>query len=143
MYHTSPNEIKKGSINNNGVAGGCLFFSDDIYTMTASDEVFIYEADFDCVSVSELHDVEIISEIAEYFEVDDEVAEALLDSTQSEWNLEHFECDGHDSWWLQGKRGEAAKKMGYDGCKDEDEQGVVYIVPMVGREDQLKLVDKT
>ena len=42
-------------------------------------------------------------------------------------------------WWLQGKRGECAVKMGHDGCEDEDEQGTVYIVPMTGREKELIL----
>ena len=35
--------------------------------------------------------------------------------------------------------GECAKKMGFDGCKDEDEQGTVYIIPMFGREEILVL----
>jgi len=30
--------------------------------------------------------------------------------------------------------------MGFDGCEDEDEQGTVYIIPMLGREDELKLI---
>jgi hypothetical protein len=30
--------------------------------------------------------------------------------------------------------------MGYDGCEDEDEQGAVYIVPMLGRENELRLL---
>lgn len=42
---------------------------------------------------------------------------------------------------LQGKRGECAVKMGYDGCEDVDEQGTVYIVPMFGREKELTLVE--
>lgn len=140
MFHTSPNKISEGMINNNGVAGDCLFFSDDVYVMTASATVFVYQADFDCVRASQLHDDEIISEIAEYFGCDVELAESLLDGSESEWNQE-FDCDGEDSWWLQGKRGECAVKMGYDGCEDEDEQGTVYIVPMLGRESELTLVE--
>lgn len=140
MYHTSPVEIKEGSINKNGIAGSCLFFSDDIYVMTASDTYYVYEADFNCVNVSQLHDDAIIAEIASYFNCDVELAESLLDASENEWNQE-FGCNGEDSWWLQGKRGECAVKMGFDGCKDEDEQGTVYIVPMLSREHELKLVD--
>ena len=139
MYHTSPNKIEAGMINSNGVAGSCLFFSDDIYVMTASDTVFTYEADFDCVRASQLHDDEIIAEIAEYFNCNKELAEALLDGSENEWE-QAFDCEGEDSWWLQGKRGECAVKMGYDGCEDEDEQGTVYIVPMLGRESELTIV---
>ncbi|HHC7385457.1 TPA: hypothetical protein ACN30P_004418 [Vibrio parahaemolyticus] len=141
MFHTSPNKIKSASINNNGVAGSCLFFSDDVYVMTASNSYYVYEADFDCVRASQLHDDEIIADIARYFDVDESTAESLLDGTQNEWCLDDFDCEGEDSWWLQGKRGECAVKMGYDGCEDEDEQGTVYIIPMFGREDELKLVE--
>ncbi|WP_345888487.1 hypothetical protein [Shewanella algae] len=141
MFHTSPNKIESGSINNNGVAGSCLFFSDDVYVMTASNSYYVYEADFDCVRASHLHDDEIIADIARYFNVDESTAESLLDGTESEWCLDDFDCEGEDSWWLQGKRGECAVKMGYDGCEDEDEQGTVYIIPMLGRENELKLVE--
>lgn len=137
MYHTSPN--KEIIINNNGVAGSCLFFSDDVYQMSES-SVYVFEAEFDCVRASQLHDEEIISEIAEYFDCDLELAESLLDASESEWQ-QGFECDSDASWWLQGKRGECAVKMGFDGCEDEDEQGTVYIVPMFGRESELTLVD--
>lgn len=140
MYHTSPNKIESGLISNNGVAGSCLFFSDDVYVMTASNCYYVYEADFDCVRASQLHDEGIISEIAEYFDCDLELAESLLDASENEWQ-QAFECDSEASWWLQGKRGECAVKMGFDGCEDEDEQGTVYIVPMFGREDELKLAE--
>ncbi|KZX78271.1 hypothetical protein A3715_19595 [Oleiphilus sp. HI0009] len=137
MFHTSPNKIEEGTINNFGIAQDCLFFSDEIYRMSDA-AVYVYEADFDCVSASQLHDEEIISEIAEKFNVSTDIAESLLDASESEW--EHG-ADADSSWWLQGKRGECASKMGFDGCEDEDEQGCVYIVPMKGREHELKLVE--
>lgn len=136
MYHTSPNQIIAGSINSFGIAGSCLFFSDNVYKMSDS-ATFIYEADFDCVRVSQLYDEEIIADIADKFDVCEEVATELLDGSDSEWN---YGADADSSWWLQGKRGECAVKMGFDGCEDEDEQGTVYIVPMKGRESELTLV---
>lgn len=138
MYHTSPSKITENMINGNGVAGDCLFFSDDVYVMTASNTVYVYEADFNCVCASELHDDDIIEDIASYFDVDVDIAESLLDGSGSEWD---HGAEGEDSWWLQGKRGECAVKMGFDGCEDEDEQGVVYIIPMKGRESDLTLVE--
>jgi len=78
MFHTSPNKIEAGMINGRGIAADCLFFSDEIYTMTASKTVYVYEADFNCVSVSQLHDESIIARIAEYFGCDEELAESLL-----------------------------------------------------------------
>lgn len=139
MYHTSPNKITEGTIDSNGVAGDCLFFSDDIYVMTQSRSYYVYEADFKCVRASQLWDETIIDEIANYFGCGLGLAESLLDASESEWNQD-FDCDGDSSWWLQGKRGHCAVKMGYDGCEDMDEQGVVYIVPMHGREKDLTLV---
>ena len=139
MYHTSPNLITPGTINNDGIAGSCLFFSNDIYVMTASPFYYLYEADFNCLSASQLYDEEIISEIARMFNCDEDEAERLLDGRRNEWDFDH---GGELSWWLQGKRGECAVKMGYDGCKDFDEQGTVYIVPMLGRESELTLIDK-
>jgi len=136
MYHTSANKITDGMINGNGVAGDCLFFSDNIYVMTASPTYYVYEADFNCVAASQLHDVEIISQIAERFDCDTDLAESLLDSSENEFN-QSFDCDAELSWWLQGMRGKCAVIMGFDGCEDEDEQGTVYIVPMSGRESQL------
>ena len=138
MFHTSPNKIEK--ININGIAQDCLFFSDDVYVMTQSDTYYIYEADFNCALACELYDEEIINEIAEHFDCDLELAEGLLDASENEWQQD-FDCEAEDSWWLQGKRGECAKKMGFDGCEDEDEQGTVYIIPMLGREDELTLID--
>jgi hypothetical protein len=137
MFHTSPSKELK--INKNGIAQDCLFFSDEVYKMSEA-SIYTFEADFNCVRASELHDDEIINQIAEYFNCDLELAESLLDASESEWSQE-FDCDGEDSWWLQGKRGECAVKMGYDGCEDEDEQGTVYIVPMFGRESELTLVE--
>jgi len=136
MFHTSPNKITE--INNLGIAGDCLFFSDNVYVMTEAESVYVYEADFDCIRVWQLHDEEIIEEIADNFGCSIETAEGLLDGSECEWEQES--CDADMSWWLQGKRGECAKKMGFDGCEDEDEQGTVYIIPMSGRENELNLI---
>lgn len=139
MYHTSPTPINPGTINHCGVAGDCLFFSNDIYVMTAQNFYYVYEAQFDCVPVHQLYDEDIVTEIAEYFDCSAELAESLLDARDSLHNQELFDAEG--PWWLQGKRGECAVKMGYDGCEDIDEQGTVYIVPMTGRESELVLRD--
>ena len=138
MYHTSPYKIEKGTINHLGVAGDCLFFSNRVYQMSEA-SIYVYEADFQCIPAYKLHDDEIIAEIAERFEVDAETAESLLDATVNMWKLDK-PYESEDVWWLQGKRGECAKIMGYDGCEDEDEQGTVYIVPMSGRESELVLI---
>lgn len=137
IYHTSPTEIKE--INSYGIACDCLFFSANIYTMTASAEYVVYSLEINedkMIKVSDLYDEEFVNEIAEEFGVDVEVAEGLLDGSESEWD---HDCDAEKSWWLQGKQGECAKKMGFEACVAKDEQGIVYIVPMLGREKDLVL----
>ena len=150
MFHTSPEKIYEGMINDNGIAGDCLFFSDKIYQMSDA-SIYVYEADFNCIEACKLYDKEIVQEIAEKFSVDEETAENLLNASCGAYDLYDDEFfyrrpDMADSiadlaWWLQGKRGECAKKLGYDGCEDIDEQGTVYIIPMKGREKELNLVE--
>lgn len=167
MYHTSHNLITEGMINDFGVAGDCLFFSEEIKYWTGSPKYYVYEADFNCELVSELYDEEIVSEIAEricFCEADfncdlssylyDEemaieiperscccldLAESLLNSREHLCN-QNFKYDRNLYLWLQGKKGECAVKMGFDGCKEVDSPITVYIIPMKGRESELKLV---
>ena len=102
MYHTSPNKIEAGTINSFGVAGDCLFFSNNVYVMTASTTVYVYEAEFECEDVFRLYDAGIVAEIAERFDIDEATAEGLLKGEGTVW--EH-DGEAEDDWWLQGKRG--------------------------------------
>ena len=132
LFHTSPKEITK--IDRFGNFDDCLFFSVNPYSMSVG-EVITYSIDaenMEFISASQLNDDEIISEIAERFEIDLNDAESLLDGSDSVWN--HDFADAENDWYIQAKRGECAKKMGFDGCLDQDEQGGVYIIPMFGRE---------
>lgn len=132
LFHTSPKEITK--IDRLGTFDDCLFFSVEPYSMSVG-QVITYSIDaenMDFISASKLHDDEIISEIAERFEIDEDTAESLLDGSDSVWNYDF--ADAENDWFIQAKRGECAKKMGFDGCLDKDEQGAVYIIPMLGRE---------
>jgi hypothetical protein len=138
MFHTSPNKITEGTIKKYGIAGDCLFFSGSIYKMSKA-STFVYKADFNCVDVSDLYDESIIAELQNYFRVSENEAEKLLDGR---FNAFDIGFDGEDDWYLQGKRGACAKKMGFDGVKDSDEQGTVYIIPMFNRENELELVEQ-
>ena len=113
MYHTSPNKIEAGTINRFGVAGDCLFFSNNVYVMTASTTVYVYEAEFECEDVFRLYDAGIVAEIAERFDIDEATAEGLLKGEGTVW--EH-DGEAEDAWWLHGKRGGCAWLMGFDGC---------------------------
>ena len=145
LFHTSPKEIKK--IDQFGNFEDCLFFSARVYQM-AIGEVITYSIDaenMDFIEAWKLSDDEIAAEIAKkiasrtFEDQDFELAEELLDTSKNLWKV-GFDL-GLDSeekkkinWFIQAKRGQCAKKMGFDGCLDEDEQGAVYIIPMLGRE---------
>ena len=132
LIHTSPNKIEK--INCDGLFFDCLFFSIDEYGM--GDYKFVYSIKIDedkVINVGQLYDEEILQDIMNVIECDEDEAEKLLDDRQQADN-------GDDSWWLQAKQGECAKKMGYEVCRSIDEQGTVYIIPMLGRESELNLI---
>jgi hypothetical protein len=132
LFHTSPVVISK--IDRFGKFDDCLFFSNDVYEMSAC-ETITYSIDateMNFISSSDLHDEEVIAEIAERFEIDLDDAESLLDGSDSVWNYSFGDSDA--DWFIQARRGECAKKMGFDGCEDSDEQGTVYIIPMFNRE---------
>lgn len=146
LFHTSPNEITK--IDRFGNFDDCLFFSTKVYQMRCG-EVITYSIDaseMEFVEANQLHDVEIIAKIVERFsnvipedEDASDFAESLLDGSILLWDIGFdLGLDGESmaelDWFIQAKRGECAKKMGFDGCKDHDEQGSVYIIPMFGRE---------
>ena len=133
LLHTRPVEITK--ITNTGLFDDCLFFSSNEYAMGAVRAVYSIEIDDDkIIEVGELYDDEIIAHIASALDVDAEAAERMLDGRDTAFD--HGK-DGEDDWWIQAKQGECAKKMGYEACEAQDEQGTVYIVPMSGREKDL------
>jgi len=95
MFHTAPSKIE--SIHDMGIAGSCLFFSDDVYVMTASSSYYVYEADFNCVRASQLYDEKIVAEIALYFDIDEDTAESLLDGTQNEFRLDNVDIESYNA----------------------------------------------
>jgi len=136
IYHTSPEKINK--ITKTGVFGECLCFSDDIYFMTQAETPVVYTLEIDEEKIIDAFDLDgksVIKDIADYFDTNDEHAERILDGRKVVGALDGY--DGEDDWWVQGKQGEAAKNMGYEAARGEDEQGTVYIVPMFGREKDL------
>lgn len=130
ITHTSPSKIQEISDFGGCAENGTLFFSVNDYAMGKVAVTYdLTVGENDIISASQLFDEAIIAEIAGYFDCDLELAESLLDSSENEWNQD-FDCDGEDSWYLQGLRAECAKKMGYLACEDEDENGVVYMIKM-------------
>ena len=137
LYHTSPYEIKK--INESGVFGDCLFFATERYVMTEAKTIFTYSIeinDDETIHVSDLFDEEEIKRIADVLDIKESDAERVLDGRSTAFD---HKGDGEDDWWVQGIQGQVARKMGYKACESRDEQGVVYIISMKDRENELKL----
>ena len=144
LYHTSSEKIEK--ITTNGLFDDCLFFASEPYAMTAASTVFVYAINIDdaeIIDVSDLCDDEIISEIADRFDVDGVEAERILDGRASAWDHAD-DLDGEEAaendWWVQAQQGKCAAKMGKQAVESTDEQGAVWIVPMSNREKDLKEV---
>ena len=146
IYHTSPSKIEKIK-DRKGNFKDSLFFSADEYSMSSgktttyamdidnmeflSPSQFFYDDDYEKLN-------DIVSDVENYADVDNEMAQGLLDGSEDPFEIiEDGEMAGDLSWFIQGKQGESAKILGYDGAESEDEQGTVYIVPMIGRESDL------
>lgn len=148
IYHTSPKRIT--SIDKYGTFGDVLFFASKPYVMTAQDQYVTYAITTgNTINVSQLYDEKlspIINDIVNYLDekIDIPTAESLLDGSVGAYEVLSGEEAGDLGWYIQMKQGEAAKLLGYDAAIGEDEQGSVYIVPMLGRESELiEVIDKT
>lgn len=134
IYHTSHSEIKE--IHNKGLFGDVLFFSNNVYEM--ADAKFIYSVDSDDLSFIEPCQIDneyTVNDVMNYAKVDEDTAFELLTGDVDAYDI----CDDYEdaadlSWKIQYFQAQAAKRMGFDGCKSQDEQGAVYMIPMFGRE---------
>ena len=136
IIHTSPEKIEV--ITTKGLFDDCLFFSSDEYAMGKVKAVYELEIDErKIIEVCELFDEVIIADICMALDVNEEQAEGLLIGSDSVFDLG---MEGEDDWYIQARQGECAKKMGFEAVKAQDEQGAVYIVPMLNRENDLVLV---
>lgn len=148
LYHTSPVEIKE--ITNEGLFGCGLFFSDHIYNMTGSSEVYVYsieENDNEILDRSSIFFQEFNKEANEILEVArmdfsdyplESDIEDYIDGSKSIWDLdiEVNELPSLD-WQLQDIAGKIAFALGYKACSMPDESGTSYLVDAKNIELQL------
>ena len=135
LTHTSPEVITE--IKTDGLFDDCLFFSIDEYSM--GDVKAVYQIEIkeeNIINVYNLESKEIIESICSYLSVDADTAQELLNNELSAGSIT---SDYEDDWYIQAKQGECATLMGYEACESEDEQGAVYIVPMINKFNELKL----
>lgn len=141
LFHTSGDEIK--SINSDGLFGSFLCFSLNVYVMTGRDYL---------TYITEIDDSEIIDAAQLFYHDDAEKLDGLvarvmgmLDCDEDE-AIEQIEqraeyCGDADiSWEIQHISAQAARLLGYRGVSMQDEQGTVYLIDMMGRENELRLV---
>ena len=92
----------------------------------------------------------LVSEFAAKHRIDAELAESLIDESENVFRLaEKDEEDGEDNlppgvdeymvaFESQMYAAKIAKRLGYEGAVGTDEQGPVFLVDMLGREDELE-----
>lgn len=152
IFHTSPNRIDaiKRRTTSEVDFSGCIFFSDDVYTMTQSNEIHIYSialTEDDIIDAEDLEDVNIdgqeaTAHLIEYatacdLDLDEDDALELLTGDSTAWDLFDGEEVAYLDWYVQGIQGRAAREMGFTACRSEDEQGTVYIVDAFQRDEIL------
>ncbi|MCK4814919.1 hypothetical protein KA005_04040 [bacterium] len=129
--HTSPKEITE--INENGLFGDCLFFAEEEYAMGNVKAVYELEIN-NVIEACQIDDEVGFKEISEKFGIDADLAiEVLCGDTQ----IGHITGDYEDNWFVQKVQAQSAKRMGFEGVESDDEQGVVFIIPMLNREKDL------
>ena len=162
INHTSPEQITEIK-ESYSFFRGALFFSNDVYTMTTSSEIHLYQIDLkeeDVIEFGELtptdnvlnelkHDVSCLFDLM----IDDDTATDLLLSNEYDEQLDIIQdllekenrsvCEiGYEyiselSWNIQGLQALCAKEMGFLACQSEDEQGTVYAINLINLESRL------
>lgn len=146
LFHTSPTEISK--IDASGRFGEFLFFSSDVYHMTAS-AATVYSIEIDENAIIEAgslfyHEdaerlVGLVGELAECLSIDEDTAEKLIEEGASVHDLDSIEPEdmADASWDVQRFTARAAKLLGFRGVAVQDEQGTAYMIDMLGHEQEL------
>ena len=145
IYHTSPTQITK--IDKCGSFDDMLFFSIEPYFMTALNDVYIYSIEIlenKILNVSSIfyrynkrEFQNIFDSVVDYFGVDEETAERLIDDSFNIYDLDINIDKGEASWFIQKQQGHIARHLRYEAAEGRDEQGTTYIVPMLCREKDL------
>lgn len=146
LIHTSPSEIKE--VRAHGRFDSFLFFSSREYSMSVGQHV-AYSIEIDEDSIIEASrlfyhgDAEklqrLVDELAARYEIDADDAEALIEGKVSAYDIIDDADEAADaSWDAQLYAARAAVLLGYRGVAVEDEQGMAYMIDMLGREAELK-----
>lgn len=141
LYHGSHSENLKADFKvGNGVFGSFMFFMASDPEAGSEFGPHLYSIDEDKLNICEscwamTRDEdwngkcnELLSNLAEYLDVDEDTAMELIAEETTLVKLDIF--DGEDAWHLQTVQATIAKAMGYDGLRVVDENGTVYMIDM-------------
>lgn len=142
LFHTSHKAITE--INKSGRFGEFLFFSSRVYQMCPCDAV-VYELNIDedrIISAGSLFYHEdaaklegLVERFCNRFDVDTDTAEEMISERQ---HLEEY--DAEDLSDVQHYTAQAAKILGFLGVRVTDEQGTAYMIDMLNKAEDLKLI---
>lgn len=149
LFHTSPSEIT--TITTDGRYGEFLCFAADEYVMTAGEHVTyrldVEEADIiDAGSLFYHEDADklagLVERVMELVDCDEDTAEELISQRIDVHELDTVDpMDAADlSWDIQAITAQAGKLLGFRGVAMNDEQGVCYMIDMLGHEDELERI---
>ena len=157
LYHSSPNKITELSKDHEPF-NGVLFFSDEPYVMSTSKVTYIYSIDIEeseIIEVISLDCDETVHEIIHLaswllnITIDEDRAHNILTAHESIFDVlsdmgqhNHFESASDFDWTVQTLQVKAGENMGYSMVLGDDEQGAVWYMNMIGKEDQLNLFDE-
>ncbi len=118
LYHTSPYIIEAPLKWGSDLFGDHIFFSSEVYVMTAKKDFVVYELDKEICSIADKH----------------ELLDLASDDFLSEY--ENSEC----LWEKQRLLGDLATENNFDGVADRDEQGAVFIMNIKKIFNKIRLV---
>ncbi len=142
LFHTSGTEIKE--INEMGRFGAFLFFSPNVYKMTAG-SFHVYSIDEEKLNLIDADSLfyhadyakldGLVAKFAARFDVSiDEAEEIISERAQLD------STDADDLWDVQVYTAKAAQILGFDGVCVKDEQGSAYMINMLNRLPELQFV---
>jgi hypothetical protein len=153
-FHGSPQPIEQ--INDLGRFGSHLFFSGrpDAASTHGEHLYKISMPDSDIIDASSLFYQKdsgklsgFVEDLSEDLGVDEETAENLISQKISLYDVDGLDLDAEEiaekDWDIQGITAKAAKLLGFRGVAVPDEYGTSYMVDMIGRDNELRPVQRS
>lgn len=151
LFHTSPAQIT--TITKNGLFDDCLCFAKKPYFMSNKGIIYAIDLDeseiisaetfFNHVNYKSLDN--IVAHVSQLANCDIETAQDLLTNSVSYCDLcaeKELEFDTDIDFAIQAAQAQCAKKLGYRAVQTRDEQGSLYLVSMLNKENELVRVDE-